>query len=167
MAEAGSLWVKLGLRDKQFNQGIDKANAKAKGFGKSMAGLGPIMAAGFAIAAAATIKLGKEVYTLQANYSSMMSRVQALTGASDNLTDKLSRQAQVLGKKTQFTATQAAEAMGFLAQAGLKVDQIYKAMPNTLELAAAGQISLAEAADISTNVMNAYGLAAEELGRGE
>ena len=125
--------------------------------------LGPLI--GGAMAIGAVTALGKEIFSLTAEFGSMMSRVQALSGATDDMTDSLRDQAKVLGKQTQFTATEAAEAMTFLAMAGLDVNQIYSAMPNALELAAAGQISLAEAADISTNIMSAYGLQAEELGR--
>ena len=163
MADIGSLWVKLGLKDAQYNKGLDKAKTKTKGFAKVMKGLGPLI--GGALAVGAVVKFGKAIFNLTAEFGSMMSRVQALTGANDAMTDTLEKQAKILGRETQFTATQAAEAMTFLAQAGLDVNQIYSAMPNALELAAAGQITLAEAADISTNIMSAYGLQAEDLGR--
>lgn len=163
MADIGSLWVRLGLKDAQYNKGLDKASKKTKGFAKVIKGLGPLI--GGALAVGTVVRFGKEIFNLTAEFGSMMSRVQALTGANEDMTQTLRDQAKVLGKQTQFTATQAAEAMTFLAQAGLEVNQIYAAMPDALNLAAAGQISLAEAADISTNVMSAYGLAAEDLGR--
>ena len=163
MAQAGSLWVRLGLRSKEFNQGLDRAQARTKKFSTGLKQLAPAIGAAFAVGA--VVSFGKQIFNLNAEFGSMISRVQALTNTSDELTAVLSKQAQVLGKKTQFTATQAAEAMTFLAQAGLSVNEIYKAMPNTLELAAAGQLELAEAADISTNIMSAYGLQAEDLNR--
>ncbi|KKL69975.1 hypothetical protein LCGC14_2109520, partial [marine sediment metagenome] len=163
MAQAGSLWVRLGLRSKEFNQGLDKAQARTKAFTAQAIKLGAALGAGLGILA--VVNLTKKIVTLQAEFGSMMSRVNALTSATTEMSAALRIQAQVLGQQTQFTATQAAEAMTFLAQAGLNVNQIYKAMPNTLELAAVGQITLAEAADISTNIMSAYGLQAEDLGR--
>ncbi|MEE9451102.1 MAG: phage tail tape measure protein [Ignavibacteriaceae bacterium] len=163
MAQAGSLWVKLGLRDKEFNSKLTKAQAKTKTFTSQVGKLGAALGAGLGIIA--VVNLTKKIVTLQAEFSSMLSRVNALTNATSEMSAALRIQAQVLGRETQFTATQAAEAMTFLAQAGLNVNEIYTAMPNTLELAAVGQISLAEAADISTNVMSAYGLQAEDLGR--
>ena len=163
MADIGSLWVKLGLKDAQYNKGLDKASKKTKGFGKMIGGLGPLIGTAFTVGA--VVSFGKAIVTLTSEFGSMMSRVNALTSATKDQSDALRIQAQILGQETQFTATQAAEAMTFLAQAGLEVDQIYKAMPSTLELAAAGQITLAEAADISTNIMSAYGLVAEDLGR--
>ena len=163
MAQAGSLWVRLGLRSKEFNKGLTKAQARTKAFTSQAVKLGAALGAGLGIIA--VVNLTKKITTLQAEFSSMMSRVNALTSATTEMSAALRIQAQILGQETQFTATQAAEAMTFLAQAGLDVNQIYEAMPNTLELAAVGQIQLAEAADISTNIMSAYGLQAEDLGR--
>jgi TP901 family phage tail tape measure protein len=55
--------------------------------------------------------------------------------------------------------------MGFLAMAGFDTNQIISALPGTLELAAAGNLDLARAADIASNVLTGYGLQAEEVGR--
>lgn len=147
-----------------------KLKAKLANTKKSMGGIssaakkmGSMIAGAFA--AHKLIGFGREIINLTSEFGSMMSRVKALSSANAEMTNTLREQAKMLGKTTQFTATQAAEAMTFLAQAGLEVDSIYAAMPGTLELAAAGQVSLAEAADIATNVMSAYGLAAEDLGR--
>ncbi len=163
MAQAGSLWVRLGLKSKEFNQGLNKAQARTKAFSSQVTKLGAAIGVGFGVIA--LVSFTKKLISVQAEFSSMMSRVQALTGATDQMSEALSKQAQILGRETQFSAVEASAAMTFLAQAGLDVNQIMKAMPNALELAATGQISLAEAADISTNIMSAYGLQAEDLGR--
>ena len=151
---------KLRAKLAQTRKGMGGLNNTAKQLGSSLA-----MAFAGGVVISGITNLGRKVFDLQKEFSFMMSRVQALTGASDTLSKALNKQAQILGKKTQFTAVQAAEAMTFLAQAGLDANKIYSAMPSTLELAAAGQISLAEAADISTNVMSAYNLQARDLGR--
>ena len=99
-----------------------------------------------------------------------MSRVKALTQGenirSGNLEqvrlemDLLTKQAQELGATTQFTMTQAGEAMGFLGMAGWKTQQIYNAMPNMLDLATASGSDLARTADIVSDNMTAMGLEA-------
>lgn len=166
MADAGSLWVRLGLKDAQFRKGLDKAEARTKRFSGTVSKLGGVMSAAIGVVGVmAVMRLGKQFVTLQAEFSKTMSRVFALTDATDEMSKVLTNQAQILGQQTVFTAREAGSAMQFLAQAGLDTQQIYQALPNTLELAAAGQIELAEAADIATNVMSAYGLQAEELGR--
>ncbi|HUU34153.1 MAG TPA: phage tail tape measure protein, partial [Vicinamibacterales bacterium] len=93
-----------------------------------------------------------------------MSRVKALTGATTEAMAALSAQAQDLGMKTEHTATNAAEAMSAFALAGFETREIFEAMPATLALASAGQISVGEAAGIAAQLMAGMGLTADELG---
>ncbi|MEO0649381.1 MAG: phage tail tape measure protein, partial [Planctomycetota bacterium] len=95
-----------------------------------------------------------------------MNRVEAvLVDAATGNMPALTAQARELGETTAFSARQAAEGMGFLAQAGFSAQQILSAMPGTLTLAAAGQIDLAEAADISTGILSGYRLGVDQTGR--
>ena len=93
-----------------------------------------------------------------------MNRVKAVSGAVGDQFEALRDQAKELGATTQFSATQAADAMGFLAQAGFEADEILGAMPSTLQLAAAANVDLATSADIASNVLSGYGLEVEQLG---
>jgi TP901 family phage tail tape measure protein len=70
-----------------------------------------------------------------------------------------------MAAKTQFTAKQVADGMGFLAMAGMDATKIVKAMPQALQLASAGMIDVADASNIVTNVMAGMGLEMEELAR--
>lgn len=83
------------------------------------------------------------------------------TGAS---TEALRQLAKTLGATTKFTAYQAADAMTTLARAGLSVDEIMKAIPGTLNAAAAEGIDMATAADLVASNMRAFGLSADEAG---
>jgi len=98
-------------------------------------------------------------------FETSMLRVQALSGATGQEFRRLESQAALLGRTTAFSASQSADAMTFLAQAGLKTEQIIGAMPGTLNLAAAGNLDLAQAADIATDVMAGYGMEVSELNR--
>ncbi len=98
-------------------------------------------------------------------YETSMLRVQALTGATDDAFKCLSAQSAHLGETTQFSASQAADAMGFLAMAGMNTSQIVGAMPDTLNLAASAQIELGEAADITTNILSGYGMEVDDLAK--
>lgn len=100
-----------------------------------------------------------------AQFEASMNRVGVLTGATGDRFDALEAQARMLGETTQFSATQAGDAMGFLAQAGFDTEKILAAMPGTLQLAAAAQMDLASAADIVSNVLTGYNLEASELAR--
>ena len=103
--------------------------------------------------------------TAAAGFEKSMNRVRALSNATEDEFAALGGQARELGRTTQYSASQASDAMGFLAMAGFSVDEIIGAMPGTLQLAAAGQIDLSRAADIASNVLSAYGMDVEQLGR--
>ena len=103
-----------------------------------------------------------------------MSKVKALTqsglireGDFDAVNanmQKLEAQARELGATTQFTMTQAAEAMGYLGMAGWKTEQIYGTMPGMLNLAAGAGTDLARTADIVSDNMTAMGVPVEKAG---
>jgi len=103
-----------------------------------------------------------------------MSRVKALTqsglirqGDFDAVNanmQKLEAQARELGATTQFTMTQAADAMGYLGMAGWKTEQIYGTMPGMLDLAAGAGTDLARTADIVSDNMTAMGIPVEKAG---
>ena len=69
-----------------------------------------------------------------------------------------------MGATTVFSASQAAEAMSYFALAGFDTQQIMDALGPTLNLAAAGQIEIAEAADIAAKIMSGMGISADNLG---
>jgi TP901 family phage tail tape measure protein len=96
-------------------------------------------------------------------FESSMNRVAATSGAVGQDFTDLTSKAEELGRTTQFTATQAAEAMAFFGLAGFNTNEILSAMPATLNLAAAGQLDMATSADIAAKVMRGYGMEAEEL----
>lgn len=69
------------------------------------------------------------------------------------------------GLTSAFSANQAAKALGLLAQSGLDVKESTDAVPDVLNLAAAGALGLAEATDIATGAMQGFGLGVEDLAR--
>src|SRR5699024_5782499 len=99
------------------------------------------------------------------DFDKSMNRVAALSGATGDELDAMRDQAKDLGRTTSFSASQAADAMGFLAMAGFKTNDIIKVMPGTLSLAAAGQMDIARTADIASNVLTGFGLEAAEMNR--
>jgi len=108
---------------------------------------------------------GASTIKTAANFELAMNKVQALSGATNNQFKALQEQAKKLGSTTQFSASQAADAMGFLAMAGFKTNQILGALPGTLELAASAQMDLGESADIVSNILTGYKLEVKELSR--
>ena len=79
--------------------------------------------------------------------------------------EALRRQALELGAATTFSASQAAEGMGFLARAGFSAQEQMAAMPSMLSLARAGAVDLGLTADIASNILSGFGLDAAEMTR--
>lgn len=100
-----------------------------------------------------------------ATFDDSMSRVQAISGATGGEIIKLRDLAKDLGSTTRFAASEAADAMGFLALAGWDANQILEATPQMLSLASAGSMDLAQAADIVTDTMTAFKMSAEDAGK--
>ena len=99
-----------------------------------------------------------------ANFEVAMSKVQAITRANSSEMQALTENARMLGETTQFSATQAADAMSYLGMAGWNANQIIAGMPGLLALAAAGGTDLARTADIVSDDLTAFGLSADQAG---
>lgn len=109
------------------------------------------------------VGMGMAVVSAAGDFEQSMKTVQAVSGATGEQFDELSQLAQKLGRETKFTAGDAADAMTFLAMAGFEVNDIIGAIPGTLNLAAAGAVDLATAADLSTNILAGYGMEVDQL----
>ncbi len=99
-----------------------------------------------------------------ANFEQAMSKVQAITRSDSDAMKMLTDNARMLGETTQFSATQAAQAMSYLGMAGWDANQIIGGMPGLLALAAAGGTDLARTADIVSDDLTAFGLSADQAG---
>ena len=100
-----------------------------------------------------------------ADFEQSMARVGAVSRASEEDLAALTATARELGATTNFSASQAAEGMQYLAMAGFSATQTIEAMPGMLALASAGAAELAETADIASNILSGFGLQASEMGR--
>lgn len=116
------------------------------------------------------VALGTSLYgTIKpaVDFEYAMAKVGAITNEAANSEGfkKLSETARELGRTTQYTSAQAAEAMQFLGMAGFNTQQILKATPAALNLAIAGNMDLGRTADIASNILTGFNLKAEETGR--
>ena len=121
------------------------------------------LAKGAAVVAAGAAPLAAMIGTA-ATFEQAMSKVKAITNSSNEDMARLNETAQQLGASTQFSATQAAEAMSYLGMAGWKTDQIIAGMPGMLDLAAASGSDLATVADIVSDDLTAFGMSADQAG---
>lgn len=130
--------------------------------GKKMSGIGKTMSTRLSLPIAA---LGVVALNTRKNFEQSMNKVVAVTQATGEQFSSMEKLAMKMGRTTQFTASQSAKAMSFLGMAGLETNKILEALPGTLQLAAAGGLELADAADIATNVMTSMGMEVSELTR--
>lgn len=99
-------------------------------------------------------------------FESSMSNVQALSGATGADFEALSAKAQEMGAKTKFSASEAADAMGYMAMAGWNAKDMLNGIEGVMNLAAASGEDLASVSDIVTDAMTAFGLAADGTTKG-
>jgi len=107
----------------------------------------------------------REALTQVMDFQDAMNGLAAVSGATAEQMAELESQARSLGATSQFSATQAGEAQRFLAQAGFEVNEILGATPGILQLATAGQMDLAQAADIASNVLGGMRMEVDQLNR--
>ena len=97
-------------------------------------------------------------------FTSSMSNVEALSGASGEALEQLGNKAREMGSKTIYSASESADAFSYMALAGWKVEDMLSGIEPVLNLAAAANMDLAEASDIVTDYLTAFGLKAEDAG---
>ena len=91
-----------------------------------------------------------------------MSIVQAISGATGDELAALTDKAKEMGANTKFSATEAAEAMQYMAMAGWKTDDMLNGIEGIMNLAAASGEDLATTSDIVTDALTAFGLTAQD-----
>ena len=108
--------------------------------------------------------LGTAAVKTAADFDSAMSRVAAVSGATGSDFDSLRDKAREMGAKTKFSATEAADAMNYMAMAGWKTEDMLSGIEGVMYLAAASGEDLATTSDIVTDALTTFGLTAEDSG---
>ena len=110
-------------------------------------------------------EFGKETVQLGIDFSSSMSNVQAISGATGDEMEQLEQSARNLGATTVFSASDVSDAFGYMAMAGWKTNDMLSGIDGVLNLAAASGEDLATTSDIVTDALTAFGMEAGEAGR--
>lgn len=160
MATLAELIVKIGADATQYEKQMGKIERSLNKMGGQLQAVGGKLSAGLTVP---LLGLGTASLTYAGNFEQGMNRVAAISETTGDKFQELREQAKELGRTTEYSATQAADAMGFLAMAGFKADEILGAMPATLQLASSAQMDLGRAADIVSNIITGYNLEIEEL----
>ncbi len=108
--------------------------------------------------------LGTAAVKTAADFDSAMGKVAAVSGATGTELDALREKAREMGSKTKFSASEAAEAMNYMAMAGWKTEDMLSGIEGVMNLAAASGEDLATTSDIVTDALTAFGLSASDSG---
>lgn len=155
------LFAKLSLDSSEYESGLDKAKGMGASLGSGLASAAKVGLAAVTAATGATVAFAGSAVEAGKNFDSSMSQVAATMGTTvDNISD-LRDFAQEMGRTTAFSATQAADALNYMALAGYDVNESMEMLPNVLNLAAAGSIDLARASDMVTDTQTAFGISAD------
>lgn len=142
-------------------QQIAAAGGKMQDVGGKLEGVGKKM---MPVTAAIT-GLGAVAVKTAADFDSSMSQVAAVSGASGDDLERLRDKAREMGAQTQFSASEAADAMNYMAMAGWKTEDMLGGVEGIMNLAAASGEDLAAVSDIVTDGLTAFGLSAQDSGR--
>ena len=108
--------------------------------------------------------IGTGAVKTTADFDSEMSKVATVSGATGKDFDDLRAKAREMGAKTKFSATEAAEAMYYMAMAGWKTEAMLNGIDGVMNLAAASGEDLGTTSDIVTDALTALGYGAEDAG---
>ena len=175
------LLVSISLDTSAYDKGMDASSQKAHSFGDSVKngfgklakiGTSEVGAASAAVAAfgGASVKTGMEfdkamsqvAVTMGKSMDEMEKEVGEVDLAWGHFSGNLREYAQEMGKNTAFSASQAADALNYMALAGYDTQKSMEMLPNVLNLAAAGGMELATASDMITDASSALGLTQEQ-----
>jgi TP901 family phage tail tape measure protein len=172
----GTLWVNIAAKTdeaikslqgfgSEFGKELDAQKGKWEGLkqvGESMTTVGAGLTAGLTAPIAG---IGAAAVNAASEFESSLNKITAVGGQTGADLEKLRGQAMQLGADTKYSAQEAAEGMGNLAAAGQNTTQIMQSMPGVLDLAAAGQLSVQRAAEVTTDTLGQFGMAADQAGR--
>lgn len=151
-------------KDGKLNwEGLKKGGSATKALGEGITELGSSMTLGLTVPIVAA---GGAATSMAAGFDDAMSQVQGALGGASTDMDGLRDLALQLGADTVFSATESAQAMVELAKGGLTEAQIKGgALAASMDLAAAGQLNLADAAATTVQMMGSFGLGAGDATR--
>lgn len=151
----GKIVIETGLDTKGIETGLKKVSSIAKtGIATAVTAISG-MSTALAGVAGYSIKVGS-------SFEASMSKVQAVSGASNEQLQRLSDKAKEMGATTKFSATEAADAMNYMAMAGWKTEDMLNGIDGIMNLAAASGEDLATTSDIVTDALTAFGLTAQD-----
>lgn len=159
MATDGSLIFDTAIDNSGFNNGISTLQVAAGN------AIGNIAASMIQQISDVVAQIPAQMVSVGSSFEASMSQVAAtmgITSAAEEF-ETLSAAAKEMGEATKFSASQAGEALNYLALAGYDAEKAVNALPTVLNVAAAGGMELAAASDMVTDAMSALGLETSQM----
>lgn len=155
------LFVTLAIKDTAYKQGLKDAEGNASSSTSKIGGafktVGKVAKTAMAAGSAAAAAFTKTSIDSGMSFDSAMSQVAATMGTTVDKIGNVKSKAEEMGRTTKYTATEAAEGMNILAQAGLSADEQISGIGTVLNLSSAGAMSLEESASYTAGAVKGFG----------
>lgn len=155
------LFVTLAIKDTAYKQGLKDAEGNAISSTSKIGGafktVGKVAKTAMVAGSAAAVAFTKTSIDSGMNFDTAMSQVAATMGTTVDKIGNVKAKAEEMGRTTKYTATEAAEGMNILAQAGLSADEQISGIGTVLNLASAGAMSLEESASYTAGAVKGFG----------
>ena len=162
MEEGAKSADKLGDETEKAGDSAEKAN---EGFTVFKGALADFISNVVTNAISKLKDLAKQTIDVGTAFDTSMANVAAISGAAGDELDALRAKAKEMGETTKFSATESADAMGYMAMAGWKTNDMLSGISGIMNLAAASGSDLATASDIVTDALTGFGQSADQAGR--
>lgn len=154
------LFVTLAIKDTAYKKGLKDAEGNASSstskIGGAFKSVGKVAKTAMAAGSAAAVAFTKTSTDAGMSFDSAMSQVAATMGTTVEKIENVKTKAEEMGRTTKYTATEAAEGMNILAQAGLSADEQISGIGTVLNLASAGAMSLEESASYTAGAVKGF-----------
>lgn len=140
----------------------DAGDSVHESLGVKTVAAGNLLADALSAAASKIVELGQNAIESGMSFDKSMSQVAATMGVTTDEIGQLRDYAKQMGETTAFSASEAADALNYMALAGYDAETSMRVLPTVLNLAAAGNMDLARASDMVTDAQSALGLSVEE-----
>lgn len=138
---------------------LEEASESLKNVGDKIGGAGKSLSMKVT---APIIGVGTAAVKTAADFEASMDNVAALSGATGEELETLAAKAREMGQATKYSASESADAMGYMALAGWDAGEMLDGIEPILKLAGAANMDLATASDIVTDALTAFGMGAED-----
>ena len=142
-----------------FTDNTQEAGTRIQALGGAITGVGATLTTGLTVP---LVGVGAGALTVAANFEEGMSKVQALSGSTASEMELLGEKAKEAGSKTQYSASECADAFSYMSLAGWKANEMIDGLDGVLSLAASSGMQLAQASDIVTDTLSMFNMQVSE-----